>query len=85
MHMKAAMVVKLKNEYFCRMRAEHFLVESGYSEDLVEGAEGEVCVPLLSVTANHKGNLASPFLRMKILLLDNFFVDLDESFAEVEL
>lgn len=51
-HAQEVHMVEKKDKYFCGMRANHFIVEIGWSEAIPD--ESKVYV----VTANHKGHRA---------------------------
>ncbi len=48
-HMQDIALVTLDDEYFCGMRANHFAIEFGYSED------DELGLDYILISANHKG------------------------------
>lgn len=53
-HASDVMMIELPDEYFCGIRANHFVVEFGWSElDFYD--EGENPVNQILITANHKG------------------------------
>lgn len=68
-HMIATITFHLEDEYFCGIRANHFLVEYGYSED--DQANYFV------VTANHKGYRNTVCFKNEDPILDNFFEKLE--------
>lgn len=53
-HAQDVMMIELPDEYFCGMRANHFVVEFGWSE-LSYHDEGETPISQILITANHKG------------------------------
>jgi hypothetical protein len=48
-HMQETALITLDDEYFCGMRADHFAIEFGYSED------DELGLDYVLISANHKG------------------------------
>lgn len=55
-HMINSYVIEKEDDYFCGLRADHFIVEEGFSEDV------ENVVYL--ITANHKGNRVMTMIEM---------------------
>lgn len=68
-HMIATICFHLDDEYFCGIRANHFLVEYGYTEASEEN--------YFVVTANHKGYRQSVYFKNKDPILDKFFEKLE--------
>lgn len=61
-HAEDVFLVTRDDDYFCELRADHFVVEIGWTEaDLpINGVEQNYCV----VTANHKGNRQSVIFKI---------------------
>ncbi|WP_288745503.1 hypothetical protein [uncultured Enterococcus sp.] len=55
-HMINSYVIKKEDDYFCGLRADHFVVEEGFSEDVND--------VVYLITANHKGNRAMTMIEM---------------------
>lgn len=53
-HTQDVVMLELSDEYFCGIRADHFVIEFGWSE-LYYHDEGENPVAQILITANHKG------------------------------
>ncbi len=68
-HMIATISFHLDDEYFCGIRANHFLVEYGYTE----ASEANYLV----VTGNHKGYRQTVYFKNKDPILDKFFEKLE--------
>lgn len=68
-HMTSATVIKTNDDYFCGLRANHFLVEYGWSEE----DEGH----LILVTANHKGFRMSVYFKVDDQTISQYFAALD--------
>ena len=72
-HMTSATVVKMNDDYFCGIRANHFVVEFGWSE----AEEGD----FLLITSNHKGFRMSVYFKIDDKILLQYFTELDRSIA----
>jgi hypothetical protein len=55
-HMIRSCVIEKKDTYFCGIRADHFVVEEGFSEDVDD--------VVYLITANHKGNRVMTMIEM---------------------
>ena len=72
-HMKSSMTIKTDDDYFCGMRANHFLIEYGWTEAEDSGDGG-----WLLVTCNHKGYRQSVCFKNTDPIVSKYFEKLDE-------